>query len=236
MRLLCVSDLHLDAISYGVERFEEVRDGLQQAVTAAIRAEVDRFVCLGDVCNPGTNRAPRAIAAVVEAAQQLSAGGIESWWLTGNHDVVEDGSGAHTLLPLREARLPLVDVVDEPGVIWSTGGCGVIALPYVPLVRAYDPEECVRGIAAKWTFDKHLVIGHLNIASATPGSESGELARGRAMVWPTAAIRERWPGALMIGGHYHKAGVYEGVHVVGSAARFSVDESDHVPAWLMVEV
>lgn len=228
LRLLIVSDLHLDAVTYGVERFEEVRDGLQQAVTAAIRAEVDRFACLGDVTDPGTNRAPRAIAAVVEAAQQLSKAGIASWWLTGNHDVVEDGSGAHTLLPLREARLNGATVIDEPCMVHPQ----VLALPYVPLARSYDPEAFVRGCSGQ----PDLVIGHLNIASATPGSESGELARGRAMVWPTAAIRERWPGVLMLGGHYHRAGVYEGVHVVGSAARFSVDESDHVPAWLMVEV
>lgn len=237
MRVLLLGDLHLDALGFGVERFAEVRDGLQQAVTAAIRREVDLFVFLGDACNPGTSRAPRAIAACVEAAEMLSRAGIRNVWLVGNHDVVEDGSGAHTLLPLKEAKIERCTVVDEPIFLHDLG---VVALPYVPLARAYDPVDWVLVTAEKYkargVLEPALVIGHMDIRGAVPGSESAELSRGRRMFWPTDEIRKQWPGALMVGGHLHTPGIYDGVHVVGAAARFTIAELENEPAFMIASV
>jgi hypothetical protein len=166
--------------------------------------------------------------------------------LTGNHDVIEDGTGAHPLLAVKEVYLEdaRVVVADSPRYwsIWNGRSlvqdeceCNVLALPYVARSHAYDPVEAVAGFVQN-DAKPDLVVGHLNIAGATPGSETEDMPRGREVVYPVDAVRKAWPGAVLVNGHYHKAGECKGVHHPGALARLTFGEEEHVPGFLVVEV
>jgi len=98
VRIVAISDLHLDVVTSGVPRFGEVEAALSRAVDHAIEhldpREGDFFACLGDVCDPDCGPVGfRVAAALIAAAQRLSREGIDSVWLAGNHDAVLDGRG-----------------------------------------------------------------------------------------------------------------------------------------------
>lgn len=247
MKLLVTSDWHLDAITAGIERGPEIMRAVEQTTAAARDEGVHVYLMLGDLCDPDAARAPRCGAYAIRVASDLAAAGIVSRWLVGNHDVIEDGSGSSVLSPLAAAaeRLPLstpegrdnlgapaVAVYERPTHEYI-GGVGVLALPFVPRVHAYDPEAVLDDFADR---DVDVVIGHLNVPGVVPASESDEMARGRQVWLPVEEIRRRWPGALVLNGHYHRQQVADGVAIPGALARLTFGEAAHEPAFLVVEV
>jgi DNA repair exonuclease SbcCD nuclease subunit len=235
-KLLCWSDLHADAVTAGFCRYDDARRAADEVVEFALRERVDQVAYLGDLCDPDTVRSHRAVALAVSVAQRLGDGGIGSMWLTGNHDVIDDGSGSSTLSAIAE----VASLVDEPRRA-NLLGAWCVCLPFVPRCRSYDPAEFVacsakpEGIAGPT-----IVLAHLNVAGIAPGSETEDMPRGRDVMLPTAAIAEHLPGAIVISGHYHKRQVWtspEGVdvHVVGAPERFTFGEQDNEPAFTLVE-
>lgn len=220
-RLVAVSDLHLDARTQGVARWDEIAASVSNAVHFATSNRVDGFLFLGDLSDPDSASAWTAASFAVSVARDLSDAAVPSLWLAGNHDVCEDGSGASVLSPLRAARLPLVEVVERCPRICTLSDIGIAALPFTAVADAYDPEQFVRRYREA---DVSIVVGHLNIEGATPGSEVSDFPRGREVLWPVEEIRRTWPGALLLGGHYHNAGPIRGVEIVGSIAALSHGE------------
>lgn len=233
MKLLVTSDWHLDAVTAGLERFGDIDRAARAAVQKALEIEADRFVFLGDLCDPDTTRSHRAIAYAIAVERLMREKGLESWWLTGNHDVIEDGTGTSTLTPLKAAG---AKVFDSPAHFGQEGGgVQVIVLPFTPRSHAYSPEDYVRSCVDHGT-RRMLVLGHLNIEGIGPGSETTDLPRGRDVFLPLTAIRERWPGAVVLNGHYHRGQEFNGVFVPGSLARLTFGEEDNLPGYLIVEV
>jgi DNA repair exonuclease SbcCD nuclease subunit len=241
MKLICSSDWHLDAVTDGLRRFDDLRAAVEESLAEALRVKAAAYLMLGDLCDPTTVRSFRAIAYACNVARRLREAGIVPVFLTGNHDVVEDGSGDHVLLALAEAG---ARVVAEP-THFAIHGQGkrpapiayVVALPYTPASHSYDPAaEVARLAAAVQPGYPVLVVGHLNLEGIAPGSESTAYARGRDVFWPLGTLRERLPDALLVGGHYHRRQVYEGVQIVGSLCRLTHGEEQNRPGYLVVEV
>lgn len=230
-RLLITSDWHLDATTAGVERRGDLEAAVDRIAVAAAEHCVDGFAFLGDLTDPDSPRAWRAVEYAVRFAQGL---GRDQLWLVGNHDVVEDGRCSSTLLPLRGAGFRVVDTPQSTVL----AGVPVVALPFTPRSHAYDPPEFVLELerGAKRAPGTPLVLSHLCVEGIEPGSESKEFARGREVFLPLEEIREWMPGALVFNGHYHRRQTFREVNVPGSLARLTRGERDNSPGFLIVEV
>ena len=239
MKFLVTSDWHLDASTAGFDRFDDVLVAVNVMVKAAIDERVDVFVFNGDLCDPDTVRSHRAVAVAAAVAAELHLAGIKSWWVAGNHDVVEDGNGATTLSALRS--VPGAMVFEEPVHFGGhSGSPDIVILPFAARSRSYLPGRHVIGCHPHR--QAALVFGHLNIEGITPGSETKDMPRGREVFWPLKEVIETFPRVLMIAGHYHRhetmpmrphSPEHELV-VVGAPACFTFGEQSNVPVYLMV--
>jgi DNA repair exonuclease SbcCD nuclease subunit len=245
MRLFLTSDWHADASTSGFDRFDEIAAAARSAADDAARFKREGgdplFVFSGDLCDPDTTRAFRAVSLAIDIALGLSARGVPSLWIAGNHDVIENDRGATVLEPLQYAAVHFsngarIDVACSPA---SFGFMGVafVLLPYVARARAYDPEEWIERFTPR-NPRRVVVIGHLTVPSAERGSENLDFARGRDLVFPVEACRRRWGDrAILINGHYHRRQVTrDGVIIPGSLARLRHDEETHEPGYLMIDV
>ncbi len=228
--ILVTSDWHADALTAGVERFDDVRMHVERMVQVAIENEVDAFIFLGDLCNADTPRAWRALRLAVDVTTWLRERDIRSYWLTGNHDVIEDGHGSSTLLPLRG----IATVFDNPCVgafVVDDESRQFLALPFVPFSHAYDPVAFINDVEGPLD----LVLSHLHIAGITPGTESDEYARGRSVLLPHRLIQKKWPDATILSGHYHEPQTFEGVEVVGSVERLTKNDVDGARSYMLLD-
>lgn len=238
MKIFCVSDLHTDWSTAGAPRFKDIEGVLDEVVAAAIAARAAAFMCLGDLCDPDTGAATiRSIALQQRTALELSSHGVENHWVVGNHDVVEDGSGTTTHSPLAVVArwVPGIHVYERPSV--STvckGRVSLVALPFTASSHAYDPADFVSHLPA--VVLPVIVAGHLHLKGIHPGSETVDMPRGRSVDWPLEELAKRVPDALLLGGHYHRRQVFEGVQVIGAAARLTFGEEGNDPGYLVVEV
>lgn len=239
MKLLCVSDLHLDVVTMGVPRFPELVDALMHTVEVAIAAKVDGYVFLGDLCDPDSGPVVfRCVELAIRTADFLRRNGIPSWWLAGNHDVIEDGSGRTTLDPVRHSGMVIEDpmgwaVLDKKGKIVAN----FVGLPFTATSHPYDPSEILR----KNLLDDgtpNVVFSHLSVPGIIPGEETIDMPRGRDVMLPVELLAR--PDVLVVQGHYHRQQVHQHkgatVNVVGSLARLTFGEESHNPGYLLVEV
>jgi DNA repair exonuclease SbcCD nuclease subunit len=241
MRALAFSDVHLDHVTEGLPRFNDIEKALMGVCKHAIRDKVDRVFFLGDLCDPDKNLSVvRCIRVIQTMALVLSQHGIKSHWLAGNHDVIEDGSGATTLTPL-EALVPGNDCirVHERPNFGCYAGLDIIVLPFTPLSHTYDPEEVIRD-AHRQRIDSSdlplVILSHLVVEGIQPGEETTEMPRGRDIVLPHKLIKELLPNALILQGHYHRRQKYENVNVVGSLVNLTFGEELHHPGYVEVDI
>lgn len=244
--ILNSSDWHADWRTAGVDRFDDVREAVAQTVKAAREEKVSLYLFTGDLSDPDDcPRALRAVSLAIEVACELADAGIPSFWIAGNHDVIESGEGRSTLTPLA-ALGGRVRVFDEPARVLLPGrpkaGGGApahaVLLPYPPASRPYDPRaflELQRGALA--AASQVLVAGHLQVDGATPGDETTDMARGRDVFFPFDACDPEW---LLLGGHYHEGQVFERagrrLHVPGSMARLNHGEERVRPRFMIWEI
>jgi DNA repair exonuclease SbcCD nuclease subunit len=246
VKLLHSSDWHLDAVTYGVERYDELQLAVNETVDAAIAEECDAYFFTGDLCDPEDGaRVLRSILLLGNAVKRLRDAEIVVVLLAGNHDVVEDGHRTTTLdsfhaWACRDSGIHVYtrqcfDII-EVARKWI----GILALPFVSTGFAYDPDEFVRKmdqvVIANARDIPKIVIGHLHLDGAKVGEESTDMARGRPMQWPRQALREVMPRALLLGGHYHYQQEVDGIHIAGSLANLSFREEHAKPGYLIVEV
>lgn len=237
MRILLLSDVHIDAISCGKSRHDQIYEALLKAV----KPKFDLMFFLGDWADPDNERSLRASTAAVKFAHHVySLTKVKSVWITGNHDVAEDGHGSHVLSPLKETGV--ANVCDYPSLLSNISWpFQLVLLPYTDRLHAYDPgkfiEETVPALNKKKTT---IILGHLDVEGATPGSEIKDIPRGREVFWPTAAIAKHMPHAMCIGGHIHERGVLKRdgveINIVGSLDRLSFSEEKMTPGWHILEV
>lgn len=236
MRSVFSSDWHGDVITQGVDRYEEVEEGVMESVQYAKDVKADAYFFGGDLCDPHTARAHRSVMLAHRVAYELHQAGISSYWLVGNHDVIEDGSGGCTLMSLSWSN---ATVMSLPTLFRSGGtpatALNVIALPFTPSSHSYDPVEFIEGLEID-NDDPVLVLGHLNLKGICAGSETLDMPRGREVFWPIQALKEKFPKAILVGGHYHERQEYDGVRIIGSTARLTYGEGHHKVGYLELEI
>jgi DNA repair exonuclease SbcCD nuclease subunit len=250
VKIVVTSDLHLDWVTAGVSRFDEVAEGVDFSVEYALElkraGERVFYVCCGDVCDPDSGPVVlRCVGKVAEAAVRLRQAGVSSLWVAGNHDAVLDGRGNTTLHPLAAASRALGDdrsgdlgriwVAEKP-TAFPLGDHDVLALPY-PGANQYDPATVLSDVSKRRRAPL-LVFSHLVVPGLIQGEEAHEMARGRDVFFPIDAMREAKP-ALVVNGHHHARQVTpDGIHIPGSAARlrFGPEEGNPDPAFLVLSV
>lgn len=242
MKIVFTSDWHMDRYTSGVKRFDDVVRSVDVSVKAAIEMKADYYIMLGDLCDPCKRESYRAVAHAIKIDRELRSADVEPFWIAGNHDVIEDGSGDNVMLPMNAAGCI---VYDRPTVLQSAYGSDeyIVLLPFAPSSHSYDLVEFIKGVpemklAGKKMTEKSSVVvaGHLSIDGAEPGSETKDMPRGRDVFWPTAVIKECMPQAVMVGGHYHKQQIVDGIYVVGAVERLTHGEEENRPSYLVVEV
>lgn len=237
MKLLITSDWHLDWVTHGVPRFEELRDILFGPVLKTARDEkIDAFVFAGDLTDPDSGPVVfRVVETAILFALRLQEYGIEQVWIAGNHDVNEDGSGSTTLTPLGAVAGNLIHVHERPGNVVLREALQVVTLPYAPTSRSYDPEAWVKGaLKGRKKNVPVAVVGHLSVPGVVPGEEVTEMPRGRDVRFPIEAAAS---ADLLVNGHYHRQQKTEsGIWIPGSLARLTFGEQEHDPSFLVVEV
>lgn len=227
MRLVVSSDWHGDWHTSGFERLDDLVTA-QQEVLKECEQDNTVFLFLGDLSNPFSRNCHQSIANALRFARTLNDRRVPNYWLVGNHDVVADARGSHTLMALRELRGSTY-VLDTPGVCLS-----MLALPFTPPNRAYDPAKVIEEIAAGPDASKiRLIAGHLNIEGIEPGSETTDMARGREIFWPAEAIEKHFPKALRLNGHYHRQQTFNGINIPGSLLRLTHGEEQNTPGFLV---
>jgi DNA repair exonuclease SbcCD nuclease subunit len=228
--IFVVSDLHLDAVTLGVPRLNEVRAALSFVVDQVNATPNAWLVFNGDAFDPDKLAAHRCSAKLIEYYRALKRP-EQSLWVAGNHDVVDDGEGTTTLSSLEAAGAPVFSAPDCDK--YFTNNSAMI-LPYPGRgAWSYDPAEEVRKFAP---YKPVLVFGHLSDKGCQPGSESEDMASGRDVDWPHDELEVRMPQAVRIGGHYHRGGRYGNLHVVGAPARFNFGEQASIPSYLRIEI
>jgi DNA repair exonuclease SbcCD nuclease subunit len=233
------ADWHADAVTAGEERYADVEQAARVPMSYAIASDCPEsrslFVFAGDLTNPDPPRCWRAVRMAMRIAEELESHGIPTLWLTGNHDVLEDGVGSHSLMPLDVgARLNrLREVVAEPGYVTMLG-VPILCLPYVARSHAYDPVEFVMNTSRALT--PALIVGHLMIKGIGPGSETKDFARGRDIFLPLDEIQRLWLDVPIVNGHYHAAQMFRRVHIPGSVARFTLGEAHNSTRFLEIDL
>lgn len=234
-RFLVTSDWHLDWVTRGLARFEDLARVAVQTAERAIQEQVADYYFLGDLCDPDRNLSVMlCIELVLRLALMLQAHGIESHWLVGNHDVIEDGSGTSTLTPLRAIEGGHVHLYDRPKLTDA-----VLALPFTPLSHAYDPVEWARQVVTRT--EPLVVLSHLSVDGIVAGEETKEMPRGRSVLLPLEMLKARAAPTLILQGHYHERRVTpEGlagkdVIIPGSLGSLTFGEERNRGGFLIVE-
>lgn len=261
MKAIITSDWHLDWHTAGLSRWNDLAEKVREMVAWAASDQVDFVFFLGDLANPDGADAIRAGAFACEMASELARHRIQSRWLTGNHDVIEDGRGGHTMMALQAAVSPTIRykrkliakqawrVVSEPIVEQLTALDGshliVAYFPFVPSSHEYDPEEFVgswnevaRSIGGERV---QLALGHLSIGRMHPGSEEIDMPRGRKVMLPLEEISKLEERPLVFNGHYHEQQTVERegveVFVPGSLERLTFGEENHAQkGYILLEI
>lgn len=250
VKVVCFGDAHGDAVTEGVPRFDEVCAAMDFVGDLAIRECAGLVVFGGDLAESEGPGMLRTLEHAVRLATRLKAVRIESLWLTGNHDVIEDGHATSNLAPLRD--VPGAELVDSPRLIKVGQDTGlspeivgkrlitVACLPFTPRTHDYDPELWVSStdfdLEVKKQAKPDLVVGHLMLEGIGPGSETRDMPRGRNVFWPLEAIETYWPSAVLVGHHYHQQQVFRRVHLPGSLVRINRAEASNTPGVLLVTI
>lgn len=248
MRVVAVSDVHGDAVTAGVRRFDEVQRSMLDAMGEAIREKAGAFVFCGDLTDPDSGLVlVQCLGLALFVARQLERHGVTSIWIAGNHDVGNDGEGTTTIDPLSALAssdltpgAARVYVATQPAT-FIVRGVEFTCLPYPSVATAYDPARAVEG--CKTRIGPLVILSHLSVRGIIPGEESAEMPRGRDVWFPEDAVAEiaRVRPTLVLQGHFHRRQVFTTksglpIQIVGSIATFSHGEDRGVPGYVVVDV
>jgi DNA repair exonuclease SbcCD nuclease subunit len=245
-RILLTADWHIDAVTGGLPRVDEIDPFVEELKEAVIREKVSHLIHMGDFFDPGGMLCSFYTEKVIMIVSDLLA--VDRLdtitLLAGNHDVIESSRGTTTISPVAAAFSgePRVQVFEQPSrFVLTTQPDQIIrglALPYVARA-AYREEafpEAVKGLSELGDYPL-IVVGHMTVPGAVLGSESSDMPRGREIDLPVFELSKLRP-VFIANGHYHRAQVTESnVVIPGSPFRFTFGErNDKKKGFTIVEI
>ena len=255
MKMILFSDIHLDAVTAGKPRLEELEAFLKNIVAATRDIKPDVVAFLGDAFDPGPGESKFSAILAHYQRQLRSEFFGTTMWIAGNHDVTEDvwnDRPVTMLSPLREF-IDGEDMEDycrvaELPVFTTAASTGFLLLPHVSATMRNRPEyaewlDDAFDQAEHWTTEPNrqlVVLGHLNFDGMHGGSESEEMARGRDMLFPVERVAALKPD-FVANGHYHARDVIKrgglDIHIVGAPIHMTFGERHSGPrGYLVVEI
>lgn len=250
-KILLTGDWHADHKTFGVERFSEIEHAAHNMVSVAIEKQVDVFCFLGDLSDPDSGGLTiRSVNLARECMIDLNMACIPSIWISGNHDVLEDGSSLSNfdLLPSFEKAMVVSD-----GCSIITGltdrnsepiDLAVLACPFTASSRPYDANKEVLNLATDTSLNNLLILGHFTIPGIEPGEETTDVPRGRNVLMPFVSIRQlesKYSKLLIANGHYHKQQIFKSkdcqspILIPGSPVKLTFGESMNPHGYIIVE-
>lgn len=237
MKSLVYSDSHLDSSTAGMRRIDDLVGAYRRIVEITLQQRVRHVFFLGDLADPDCGSILiRVLDETMALIRTLNSHDVESTWIRGNHDVVQDGSDTSTLTPLRQ--MAGAHVIESPTMsrhaAW--GSTEICFLPYPTRMSPYEPEEFLQ--QNRFSSDKHkVVMAHCTgIDGVKVGSETRDMARGATLQFPLAECR-RQDVNVMLCGHFHAAQTTEsGIIIPGSLECLRFDEEHNEPSVVILEI
>jgi exonuclease SbcD len=270
IKLLHFADAHIDLARQGRRDAEsglplrvlDFLSALDTIVDAALAHKVDLVIFAGDAYRDRTP-APTYQREWGQRIMRLSAAGIQTLLVVGNHDVSPAAGRAHTLQEFETLQVPNIHVISRPCLLGPAQLNGlplqVIGLPWLNrsgLAASLDGETAdsddingqmeaslTRVIEELMdTLDPALpaiLTSHVSVQGAVYGSERSVML-GRDVVLAGSLVRDERLDYVALG-HIHKAqNLNEGGHhpviYPGSIERVDFGEVDDRKTYVIAEV
>lgn len=238
MKIAITADWHLDAVTVGVLRYNDLTETLRKMLEAIEQEKVDQFVFMGDLCNPDRGaRTLRAMSTASKIAKALDRMNVKSYWIPGNHDVVDSNEIITTLSTLAA----FANVFETPEIAAPSKHVKFMFLPYMSKMvldqgamnKWVEAELALASAAGKKTV---IMFSHCtSVDGANTGTETSYMPRGKGQDLPIALLKKH--GAIIFNGHYHTGQTTDsGVHIPGALGRFDFGEQSNTPGFMIVEV
>lgn len=266
-RILHFSDLHIGTENYGrldvdtglSTRLMDFLRAFDYVVDCAIEEQVDLVLFTGDAFK---NRSPTPThqREFAKRILRLSAAGVPTVLLAGNHDLPNAANRAHSIEIYDTLRVENVWVAHKPGILkipTTSGPLQVVAVPWVTRSRILT-DDSTRGMSAEKInraiqekliqllrmFAKEVnpevpavLAGHLTVEGAVWGSERSVLLGSDVTVPKTVLADDVYDYVAL--GHVHK---HQAIHDIppmvyaGSIERIDFGERREAKGFVMVHV
>lgn len=258
-KILATSCWHVDRITRGVERADDVLAQVERMVDAAFKERVDLFLFLGDLLE-GHRPDERVYTLLTDVARTLNklsdvernGISIPVLMLAGNHDVVDRAGCRCALSPLANPDRKRL-LADSIGFVnYPQMNFGVLTLPHTSRAHeAGDPATVAGALLAHLakTLPGYTLVAasHMKVRGAIPGSER-DMPRGEEGIWLPDVVLHSPQVMAILQGHYHRAGeIPRGgvthprpwdpmIHVVGSPERHTFGEATDDKGYTILEL
>ena len=242
IKLLHFADAHIDIATHGKRdpltglpvRVLDFLKALDTIVDTAVNEKVDLVIFAGDAYKDRTP-APTFQREWGKRLIRLSAAGIPTILLVGNHDISPAAGRAHTMQEFSTLAVPHIHVIDKPAFLKPDDLEGlpvqVIGLPWIfrsgfmanQDLSAENPEKIneqmeneIANLLSHWLegLDPSLpaiFTAHGSVQGAVYGNERAVML-GRDLVLPGSIVKDPRLDYVALG-HIHKAqNVNEGAH------------------------
>lgn len=233
LKILHFADAHIDIANYGRQdpesglplRVLDFLKSLDEIVDTAVNEQVDLVVFAGDAYKDRTP-APTFQREWDKRIMRLSAAGIPTILLVGNHDISPRLGRASALEEFKSLQVPNVHLIDQPTLLRPENLNGlplqVMALPWIYRsgmlayldMKVSDPaeinealEERIGDLLTDWIKELDpelptLFTAHTTVQGASYGSERAVML-GRDVALPPSLLKNL-PVEYVALGHIHQ--------------------------------
>ncbi len=270
IKLLHFADAHIDMANYGRHdpetglplRVMDFLKSLDEIIQTAIEEKVDLVIFAGDAYKD-RSPAPTFQREWDQRIMQLSAAGIPTLLLTGNHDISPSTGRAHALQEFDSLSVPHVRVLSKPTFLKPGDLEGlpvqVLALPWVSrsgMMANLDLSEMdlkeicdqlgerLSELVSNWLDEADpklpvILAAHASVEGAQYGNERMVML-GRDLVLPPALVKDDRLDYVALG-HIHKPqNLNESAHppviYPGSIERVDFGEANDEKFFIVAEI
>ncbi|MEM8860271.1 MAG: exonuclease subunit SbcD [Chloroflexota bacterium] len=269
LKILHFADAHIDMVTSGridpqsglPIRVTDFLSALDQIVARAIAEQVDLVIFAGDAYKD-RNPQPTYQREWGKRVMQLSAAGIPTVLLVGNHDVARGSGRAHTLQEFKTLKVPHIFVGDRLALLGPNElgiNVQVITVPWISrsalmtlqesagksVIEIYaELEEIISGAVARLIEQADpdipiILTAHASVAGAKFGSEKMVML-GHDLILSQSIVRNNKLDYVALG-HIHKhqelnSGSHPPVVYSGSIERIDFGEANEQKGFVLANI